>query len=97
MTLQAFAKEMQINLEEVQARSAATELQVFGRFDTYMRTWEEDRGRPKFITKHGRCHRAMTQDPQFDKGFRRSFGLVTPSRVGGADIQPRKYRTQQNE
>ena len=49
MTLQAFAKEMQINLEEVQARSAATELQVFGRFDSYMRIWEEDRGRPNFI------------------------------------------------
>ena len=42
-------KQMQINLEEAQARSAATELKVCGRFDEYMRTWDEDRGRPNFI------------------------------------------------
>ena len=45
----ALLKEMQINLEEAWARSAATELQVCSRFDEYMRTWDEDRGRPNFI------------------------------------------------
>ena len=40
---------MQINLEEAWARSTATEIQVFGRFDEYVRTWDEDRGRPHFI------------------------------------------------
>ena len=44
----AVLKEMLISLEETQARSAATELQVCGRFDEYMRMWEEDRGRPNF-------------------------------------------------
>ena len=41
--------EMQINLEEAQATSGATELHVCGWFDEYIRTWDEDRGRPNFI------------------------------------------------
>ena len=45
----ALQEEMQKNLEEAQARASATEQKVFGRFDEYMRTWTEDRGRPHFI------------------------------------------------
>ena len=41
----ALLEEMK-KLEEAQARASATEQKVFGRFDEYMRTWTEDRGRP---------------------------------------------------
>ena len=46
---EALLKEMQIYIEEAQARSAATELQVCGQFDEYRRTWDEVRERPNFI------------------------------------------------
>ena len=45
----ALLEEMQNHLEEAQARASATELQVSGRYDKHMRTWDEDRGRPHFI------------------------------------------------
>ena len=45
----AHLEEMKIKLEEARARASATEQKMFGRFDEYMRTWTEDRGRPHFI------------------------------------------------
>ena len=45
----ALLEEMQKNLEEAQAKASATELKLSGRYDEYMRTWTEDRGRPHFI------------------------------------------------
>ena len=55
---EALLKVMQINLEETHARSAAIELQVCGRFDEYMRTWDEP----------------WAATPQFDKKLQRTFG-----------------------
>ena len=38
-------EEVQKNLEEAQARGSAMEQKIFGRFDEYMWTWTDDRGR----------------------------------------------------
>ena len=45
----ALLEEMQKHLEKAQARASATEQKIVGRYDEYMRTWTEDRGRPHFI------------------------------------------------
>ena len=87
----ALLKEMQINSEEAQARSAATELQVFGRLDTYM-------GRGPWAAKlhHGQNMADVTErhrDRQFDKGLRRTFGLGTTGRVG--PTKPREHWTKE--
>ena len=47
----ALLEEMHKNLEEAQARASATEQKIFGRFEEYMRSWTEDRGRPHFICR----------------------------------------------
>ena len=39
----------QKNLEEAHAKASATEQKLSGKYDEYMRTWTEDRGRPHFI------------------------------------------------
>ena len=61
----ALLKEMQINLDAAQARSAATELQMCSRLDEYMQTWEEDRGRPNFTEKMADVAEQRHRDPQF--------------------------------
>ena len=45
----ALLEEMQKHLEEAQARASATEQKLSGRYDEYMKTLTEDRGRPHFI------------------------------------------------
>ena len=55
--------EMQNHLEEAQARASATELQVSGRYDKHMRTWDEVGDHTSSWTKDGRCCRAIRQRP----------------------------------
>ena len=61
---------MQINLEEAQARSGATELQVFGRFDESAAKLHHGQNMEDVAEQRHK-------DPQFDKGLRRTFGLGT--------------------
>ena len=80
---EALLKATQINLEETHARSAAIELQVCGRFDEYMRTWDE----PWAATLHDGQNMADVaeqrhKDPKFDKKLQRTFG-TWHNRQGG--------------
>ena len=60
----ALLEEMQKKQEEAQARASATEQKLSGRYDEYMRTWTEDRGRPQFIMdKIWQIYKATTRSP----------------------------------
>ena len=65
----ALLKEMQMNLEEAKAKSAATAMLVCGRFEECTRAWDEDRGRSKH--HHGQnmadAAEQRHKDPQFVK------------------------------
>ena len=59
----ALPEEVQNFFDEAQARASAMEQNIFGRFDEYMQTWTEDRGRPQNMAD---VAEQRHEDPQFD-------------------------------
>ena len=60
-------------------------LAEFGGFDEYMRTWDEDHGRPNFMDKIWQMSQSNDTKTLNSTGLRRTFGLGTTVRVVGAD------------
>ena len=71
-----------VRLKEMQIH-----LQVFGRFDEYMRTWAEDLGRPNFIMDKiwQMLQSNDTKTLNLTEDVEDLFGLGTTGRVVGAD------------